>query len=97
MRIFVDEGTRSYQVRLGFNRGYLRAGKKYHPVPPPEEFPSDVFSTTEVMYQIKSFTTSNALDIITRGHEWLKQGYYPKFDPEWPENIYKGLSLRGGF
>lgn len=95
IRISVDEDTRSYQVQLGFNRGFLRAGKKYHPIPPPEEFPADVFTTTEVMYEIKSFTTTNALDIITRGHEWLKQGYYPKFDPEWPENIYEGLSSRG--
>jgi hypothetical protein len=39
------------------------------------------------MYEIKSFTTSNALDIIARGHEWLKEGYYPKFDPDWPEDI----------
>ncbi len=49
IRISVDEDTCAYQVCLGFNRGFLRAGEKYHPIPPPEEFPVDAFTTTEVM------------------------------------------------
>ena len=97
IRISVNEDNHSYQVRLGFNRGYLRKNNKYHPIPPPEEFPSDSFISTEVMYEIKSFTSSNALDIIARGHEWLKEGYYPKFDPDWPEDIYYGGPLQLGF
>jgi len=97
VRILVNDDTHSYQVRLGFNRGYLKKDQKYHPIPPPVEFPSDVFISTEVRYEIKSFTSSNALDIITRGHEWLKEGYYPKFDPDWPEVSYFGDSLQLGF
>ncbi|MFX0209298.1 MAG: leucine-rich repeat domain-containing protein [Candidatus Hodarchaeota archaeon] len=97
VRISVDEDTHSYQVRLGFNRGYLRKNQKFHPIPPPEEFPLDVFVSTEVRYEIKSFTTSNTHDILTRGHDWLKEGYYPKFDPDWPELTYFGDSLQLGF
>ena len=95
IRISPDEDARMYQVRLGFNRGFLREDKKYHPIPPPEEFPVDAFTTTEVMYEIEEFSTSNALDIITQGHPWLGQGYYPKLDPDWPDHIYEGKSSRG--
>lgn len=97
VRIYVNEDTHSYQVRFGFNRGYLRAGKKYHPIPPPDEFPANAFTSTEVTYEIKSFTTSNVLDIVTQGHEWLKEGYYPKFNPDWPDDIYEGGALQLGF
>ena len=79
------------QLALGFNGGYQRTGQKYHPIPPSKEFPPDAFYSTEVMYDIKTFTTSDALDIITRSHDWLKNGFYPKFDPDWPQSIYESV------
>jgi hypothetical protein len=53
--IKIDEIREEYQIYLGFNRGELQVGKKYHPIPPPEEYPSDVIISTEVRFEIAFF------------------------------------------
>jgi len=81
-----------YEVTLGFNDGWIRNGTKYHPDPVPETFPPDVFKSVEAMYTIEKFTTSNPLDLITRGHDWLSHSYSPSFDPRWPESYQTNIS-----
>ena len=88
IKVVVDESQQSYHVTKGFNRGFLRAGKKYHPIPAPVDFPSDLHTSTEVMYDIDTFTTASVPDLLTRSRAWLRNFYFPKFDPDNPHILY---------
>jgi len=89
IKIVVDDTHQSYQVTTGFNRGFLRFGKKYHPIPPPVDFPSDLHTSTEVMYEIDTFTTASLPDLLNRSRSWLKNFFFPKFDPDNPDVLYE--------
>jgi hypothetical protein len=88
VKVVIDEQQQSYQVTRGFNRGLLQAGQKYHPIPPPEEFPSNLFTSTEVMYEIDTYTTPSIPDLLSRCYDWLRERYFPQFDPDRPEVLY---------
>jgi len=88
IKIVVDNTHQSYQVTKGFNRGLLRSGKKYHPIPPPVDFPSDLHTSTEVTYEIDTFTTASLPDLLNRSRSWLKNFFFPKFDPDNPDVLY---------
>ncbi|MHA2345092.1 MAG: hypothetical protein ACXACP_00095, partial [Candidatus Hodarchaeales archaeon] len=97
VKISLLSSQSSYTVVCGFNRGNMQAGQKFHPTPPPDEWPQDLFETTEVSYEIKTFQTVTAQEILTRSHQWLRQSYSPHLDPHKPNIPYRSDSLKFRF
>ncbi|MFW9856845.1 MAG: leucine-rich repeat domain-containing protein [Candidatus Thorarchaeota archaeon] len=97
IKVDIDDPNQCYHLHFGFNRGRQQAGQKFHPVSPPKEYPPDVITTTEVMYEVKSLTTSNLLELLEQCREWLQRSFYPKFDSVWPKGIYWSSARQPNF